>query len=76
MLHILLGILKIIGIILAVIVGLILLIICVVLFTALRYELKLAANGDVKNIESSRGLPAINDLKIKFNKDITAIITL
>lgn len=33
-------------------------------------------NGDVKNIESSRGLPAINDLKIKFNKDITAIITL
>ena len=52
MLHILLGILKIIGIILAVIVGLILLIICVVLFTALRYELKLAANGDVKNIEA------------------------
>ncbi|MBQ5849513.1 MAG: DUF2953 domain-containing protein, partial [Lachnospiraceae bacterium] len=52
MLHNLLGILKIIGIILAVIVGLILLIICVVLFTALRYELKLAANGDVKNIEA------------------------
>ena len=52
MLHILLGILKIIGIILAVIVGLILLIICVVLFTALRYDFKLAANGDVKNIEA------------------------
>ena len=32
-------------------------------------------NGEVRNVESGRGLPAINDLKIKFNKDITALIT-
>lgn len=33
-------------------------------------------NGEVRNIEPGRGLPALNDLRIKFNKDITALITL
>lgn len=32
-------------------------------------------NGDVKNIEEGRGLPALADLKIKFNHDVTALIT-
>ena len=34
------------------------------------------SNGDVKNVEDGRGLPAIPDLKIKFNHDITALTTL
>lgn len=33
-------------------------------------------SGEIKNIEDGRGLPAISDLKIKFNKDIIALITL
>lgn len=32
--------------------------------------------GEIRNIEDGRGLPAVSDLKIKFNKDITALITL
>ena len=52
MLHILLGLLKIIGIILAVIIGLVLLIICVVLFSAIRYEVKALADGNVKSLEA------------------------
>ncbi len=32
-------------------------------------------NGEIKNIESGRGLPAAPDLKIKFNNNITALIT-
>ena len=52
MLHILLGLLKIIGIILAVIIGIVLLIIFVVLFAAMRYEIKAAADGDVKSLDA------------------------
>lgn len=33
-------------------------------------------NGDIRNIEDGRGLPALTDLKIKFNHDVTALITL
>lgn len=33
-------------------------------------------NGEVRNVEDGRGLPAIPDLKIKFNHDVTALITL
>lgn len=33
-------------------------------------------NGEVRNVESGRGLPAIPDLKIKFNHNITALTTL
>lgn len=33
-------------------------------------------NGEIRNIENERGLPAIPDLKIKFNHDITALTTL
>ena len=33
-------------------------------------------NGDIRNIEDGRGLPALVDLKIKFNHDVTALITL
>ena len=33
------------------------------------------SNGEVRNVEPENGMPAINDLKIKFNKDITALIT-
>lgn len=32
-------------------------------------------NGDVRNVEDGRGLPALPDLKIKFNHDVTALIT-
>ena len=32
-------------------------------------------NGEVRNVESGRGLPAINDLIIKFNKDTKGLIT-
>lgn len=57
MLHILLLILKIIGIVLAVILGLVLLIISVVLFAAIRYEVRAATDGDIKNL----------DLNLKFS---------
>ena len=30
-------------------------------------------NGEIRNVEDGRGLPAIPDLKIKFNHDVTAI---
>lgn len=53
MLHIFLGLLKIIGIVLAVIIGLVLLIVFVVLFTAMRYEIKASAEGDVKSIDAN-----------------------
>lgn len=33
-------------------------------------------NGEVRNVEDGRGLPAIPDLKIKFNHNVTALITL
>lgn len=33
-------------------------------------------NGEIRNIEDGRGLPAIPDLKIKFNHDVTALTTL
>lgn len=33
------------------------------------------STGAVHNIEPQRGLPAIPDLKIRFNKDVTALIT-
>lgn len=33
-------------------------------------------SGEIRNVEGGRGLPAIPDLKIKFNKDIVALITL
>ncbi len=33
-------------------------------------------NGDIRNVEDGRGLPALADLKIKFNHDVTALITL
>ena len=33
-------------------------------------------NGEIRNVESGRGLPAIPDLKIKFNHNITALTTL
>ena len=52
MLHILLGFFKIVGIILAVIIGLILLIMFVLLFAALRYELKASTDGEIKNLEA------------------------
>lgn len=52
MLHILLGLLKIIGIILAVIIGVVLLIILVILFSSMRYELCSSMNGDVKTINA------------------------
>lgn len=32
-------------------------------------------DGSIRNVESGRGLPLLPDLKIKFNHDITAIIT-
>lgn len=32
-------------------------------------------NGDIRNIEDGRGLPVIPDLKLKFNHDVTALIT-
>lgn len=52
MLHILLGLLKIIGIILAVIIGIVLLIIFIVLFAAVRYEIKAATDGDIKSLDA------------------------
>lgn len=52
MLHILLVLLKIIGIILAVVIGIVLLIIFVVLFAAMRYEIKAAADGNVKSLDA------------------------
>ena len=33
-------------------------------------------NGEIRNIEDGRGLPILPDLKIKFNHDVTALITL
>ncbi|MCH5223737.1 MAG: serine/threonine protein kinase [Muribaculaceae bacterium] len=33
-------------------------------------------NGEIRNVEDGRGLPAIADLKIKFNHDVTALTTL
>jgi serine/threonine protein kinase len=33
-------------------------------------------NGEIRNVENGRGLPALSDLKIKFNHDVTALITL
>lgn len=53
MLHILLTILKIIGIAFAVIIGLILLIICVVVFAALRYEITASGDGDIKSLSAN-----------------------
>ncbi len=53
MLHILLGILKVIGIILAVIIGLIILIVLVVLLAAFQYEVKAAADGDIKSLAAN-----------------------
>ena len=50
MLHILLGLLKIIGIIIAVIIGIVLLVICVVLLAAFRYNVSASADGDVKSL--------------------------
>lgn len=32
-------------------------------------------SGEIKNVEDGRGLPAISDLKIKFNHDVTGLIT-
>ena len=32
-------------------------------------------NGDIRNIENGRGLPIVADFKIKFNHDVTALIT-
>ena len=52
MLHILLGLLKIIGILLAVILGIILLVILVVLFAALRYEVTATADNDIKSLNA------------------------
>ena len=52
MLHILLGLLKITGIVLAVIIGIVLLIIFAVLFAAMPYEIKAAADGDVKSLDA------------------------
>lgn len=33
-------------------------------------------SGEIRNIEDGKGLPAMPDLKIKFNHDVTALITL
>ena len=33
-------------------------------------------NGEIRNVEDGRGFPAIADLKIKFNHDVTALTTL
>lgn len=33
-------------------------------------------NGEIRNVEDGRGLPILPDLKIKFNHDVTALITL
>lgn len=52
MLHIVLGILKIIGIIIAVILGVALLIICAVLFAAFRYNVSASADGDLKSMHA------------------------
>ena len=52
MLHILLGLLKIIGILLAVILGIILLVVLVVLFAALRYEVTATADNDIKSLNA------------------------
>lgn len=52
MLHIVLGLLKIIGIIIAVILGVALLIICAVLFAAFRYNVSASADGDLKSMHA------------------------
>ena len=49
MLHILLGLLKIIGILIAVIIGLVLLVIFVVVFAALRYDVAAEADETIPN---------------------------
>lgn len=33
-------------------------------------------NGEIRNVEDGRGLPILPDLKIKFNHDVTGLITL
>lgn len=33
-------------------------------------------NGEIRNVENDRGLPAVPDLKIRFNHDVTALTTL
>lgn len=33
-------------------------------------------NGEIRNVENDRGLPAVPDLRIKFNHDVTALTTL
>ena len=33
-------------------------------------------NGEIRNVENGRGLPILPDLKIKFNHDVTGLITL
>ena len=33
-------------------------------------------NGEIRNVEDDRGLPIVADFKIKFNHDVTALITL
>ena len=48
MLHILLGLLKIIGILIAVILGLVSLVVLIVFFAALRYETSVVTDGDIK----------------------------
>ena len=57
MLHILLTILKIIGIIVLAILGILILLLCVVFFVPLRYELTAESKGDLKNTQ----------LKLKFH---------
>ena len=52
MLHVILLILKIIGIILAAILGLIILLLCIVLFTPIRYKLTSNATGNIKNTQA------------------------
>lgn len=32
-------------------------------------------NGEIRNVEDGRGLPILPDLKIKFNHDVTALLT-
>ena len=49
MLHILLTILKVIGILILAILGILILLLCIVLFVPLRYELTAEAKGDLKN---------------------------
>ena len=53
MLHIVLLILKIIGIILAVILGVLVLLICIILFTPLRYQVNAQGDGEISHIKVS-----------------------